>query len=229
MSNDATSGEVLQKDSRDAAELCSAPAVGGTAKRTLDVGFALVLLFLLAPLILLTIAALMSTQGRPVVIRHKRIGKGGRPFDCLKFRTMILDGDRVLEHHLLQNEAAREEWARARKLKNDPRVTRLGAVLRRTSIDELPQLINVLKGEMSVVGPRPIVDAEVPKYGAAFTEYKLARPGLTGSWQVSGRNDLKYDDRVRLDREYVRTWSLHNDTRILVKTIPAVISRRGCY
>lgn len=229
MSDEAARSEAIRPGAEALAYTEANAALGGVTKRTFDLTVAVLLLFLLAPLIIGTVIALAIAQGRPVIIRHKRIGFGGRTFGCLKFRTMVLDADRVLHNHLKENETAREEWARDRKLRNDPRVTRLGAILRRTSIDELPQLINIVSGDMSVIGPRPIVEAEVSKYGVTYLDYKCARPGLTGAWQVSGRNDLDYAARVRLDRDYVRTWSFGSDAKILVKTVPAVLSRRGCY
>jgi lipopolysaccharide/colanic/teichoic acid biosynthesis glycosyltransferase len=150
-------------------------------------------------------------------------------FKCLKFRSMIHNSQAVLERHLAESEQARAEWAADHKLKNDPRVTRFGAFLRSSSLDELPQLINVLKGEMSLVGPRPIVQGEVPKYDRDIAHYYRVSPGITGLWQVSGRNDVTYDQRVQMDSWYVRNWSLWHDIAIMCKTIPALLKRSGAY
>ncbi|MBX9932032.1 MAG: sugar transferase [Methylobacterium sp.] len=198
-------------------------------KRSLDVTVAISALILLSVLLLMIAAAILIMEGRPIMIRHRRIGKDGVDFDCLKFRTMVNDADAVLVRHLASDAGAMLEWQASRKLKNDPRVTPIGRVLRETSIDELPQLINILRGDMSLVGPRPIVIAEVPKYGSAIAEYKAVRPGLTGLWQCSGRNDVGYDRRVLLDSHYVRTWSISRDLAIIAKTIPAVLRARGVY
>jgi exopolysaccharide production protein ExoY len=142
---------------------------------------------------------------------------------------MVTDGDEVLRQHLQTSPAAAREWAETRKLKNDPRVTPVGAALRRLSLDELPQLINVLRGDMSIVGPRPIVTDEVAMYGADARYYFMARPGLTGPWQIGGRNDETYEDRVALDRAYVENWSSWKDIDIMIKTVPAVLNLRGSY
>lgn len=197
--------------------------LGGSLKRTLDIFIAGLAILLLSPLLALIALLIRLTMGRPIVFSHTRIGYGGQRFACMKFRTMVKDGDAVLNQHLLGNSAARAEWQRDRKLRNDPRVTRLGRLLRRSSMDELPQLFNVLLGDMSCVGPRPIVDDEAVRYGRAKTEYLSARPGMTGLWQISGRNRLSYRTRVALDRHYVRHWSIWKDLGILMYTIPAVL------
>ena len=171
----------------------------------------------------------VARTGRPVFYRHERIGKGGRPFACLKFRTMVPDADAVLAAHLAARPAARAEWQRDHKLKDDPRITRIGAWLRRTSLDELPQLLNVLRGEMSLVGPRPVVAEELARYGDNIVYYVESTPGLTGLWQVSGRNDLDYRRRVHLDCWYVKNWSLWCDLVILFKTPRAVLRGNGAY
>ncbi|ACL55881.1 sugar transferase [Methylobacterium nodulans] len=198
-------------------------------KRAVDVVAATLALVLLSVLLAMTALAILILEGRPILIRHQRIGRNGARFACLKFRTMVVNADEVLTRHLAEDPAALCEWHARRKLTRDPRVTPLGRVLRETSLDELPQLINILRGEMSLVGPRPIVAEEIPRYGAAFADYKSVRPGLTGLWQCSGRNDVSYEQRVKLDRAYVRTWSLMQDIRIILRTIPAVISSRGVY
>lgn len=198
------------------------------AKRTFDLLGAAGLLILLAPL-LATIAALVARDGRPVLYAHRRIGRHGRPFRCLKFRTMVPDADARLRDILASDPSAAEEWRRTRKLKNDPRVTPIGRWLRRTSLDELPQLWNVLKGEMSLVGPRPITEEEVAWYGERRIAYLQAAPGMTGLWQVSGRNDVDFRRRVHLDTWYVENWSLWRDIVILLMTARVVVARSGAY
>ncbi|EAS51288.1 possible exopolysaccharide production protein exoY [Aurantimonas manganoxydans SI85-9A1] len=202
---------------------------GGRAKRVIDFTLALVGLILLAPLFLLAaIAVKLSDQG-PVLFSHERVGFRGGSFGCLKFRTMRIDAAERLAEHLRSDPEVVEEWNATRKLKNDPRITAIGTLLRRSSIDELPQLINVLRGEMSLVGPRPVVADELTKYGALVGLYLSARPGLTGLWQVSGRSDTTYDQRVRLDADYLSRFSLVADTEIILKTVPALFSQRGSY
>jgi exopolysaccharide production protein ExoY len=203
--------------------------VGGQAKRCFDIAAAATALLLLLPFFCLIAIAIRLMDPGPVLFRHRRIGSKGKPFDCLKFRTMVIDADRVLGHYLAENRRAALEWQQKHKLTDDPRTTPLGTVLRKTSVDELPQLINILKGEMSIVGPRPIVAAEVPKYGPYIAHYFCARPGLTGPWQVSGRNDVDYDRRVTLDRDYVERWSFRRDLGIIVRTVRVVLTARGCY
>ncbi len=208
---------------------CAEQAVGGAAKRFLDVAFSLLALTFFLPLFGLIACLIKFADGGPVFYVHRRVGHGRRAFGCLKFRTMVMNGDEVLQRHLARSTDAAREWAETRKLKQDPRVTRLGMVIRKLSIDELPQLINVLRGEMSIVGPRPIVPDEIAMYGQHAELYLSARPGLTGLWQVSGRNDKSYEERVVLDCHYVRNWSLLTDFVIMVRTIPAVLSSRGTY
>jgi exopolysaccharide production protein ExoY len=176
------------------------------------------------------VAVLIKCRDRgPVFFVHRRIGYGGRPFGCVKFRTMVPNGDEVLRSHLEASPAAAREWAETRKLKADPRVTELGLILRKSSLDELPQLFNVLRGDMSLVGPRPIVPAEARMYGQELAAYLRSRPGLTGAWQVSGRSDESYASRVLMDRNYVEKWSLWRDVIIMVKTVPALLTARGSY
>lgn len=199
------------------------------AKRAIDIVGAAVLLVLLA-VPMLIIAALVRADGGPALYSHTRVGRGGRPFGCLKFRSMVVDSEARLAALLAADEAARAEWAATRKLRNDPRVTRIGRFLRATSLDELPQLINVLKGEMSLVGPRPVQAAElVTYYGAAAEHYQSVRPGITGPWQISGRSETSYDRRVALDVAYATRPSLLEDLRILALTPLAVLGRRGAY
>jgi exopolysaccharide production protein ExoY len=198
------------------------------SKRTFDFIFGTLLIVGLSPILLL-IAFLARRDGGPVLFGHRRIGQDGRVFVCWKFRTMVVNSDRVLEEVLASDPAAREEWESTYKLKCDPRITRVGQFLRTTSLDELPQLFNVIKGEMSLVGPRPIVAGEVPRYGAAFHDYTRCRPGITGIWQVSGRSDMDYGGRVQLDQQYARGWSLAKDIKVLWKTAFVVIQRKGAY
>lgn len=198
-------------------------------KRIFDIVVALMLLLPLAPLCLIVSLMLMG-DGGPIVFAHERVGRGGRVFRCLKFRTMVKDATTALNEVLASNPEAREEWLRTRKLKNDPRVTGIGRLLRATSIDELPQLINVVIGDMSLVGPRPVVREELrAHYSGDHVHYLLVRPGLTGPWQVSGRSHIPCAQRAQLDTSYVRNWTLWGDVIILLRTIPAVISGRGAY
>lgn len=195
-------------------------------KRAFDIVAAFVLLVLLLPLFA-AVAALVATDGGPVYFRHTRIGHGGKSFGCLKFRTMVVGAEPLLREYLSHHPEAAEEWARDQKLTFDPRVTTIGRALRQTSLDELPQLFNVLKGEMSLVGPRPITESELARYGSHLAHYKAVRPGITGLWQVSGRSDLSYDKRVVLDVEYVENWHLLLDVRILLRTPWVVLNRVG--
>lgn len=166
----------------------------------------------------------------PIFFAHTRIGKDGKPFPCYKFRSMVVNSKEMLEKHLAENPEARAEWEREFKLKNDPRITPIGQVLRKSSLDELPQIFNVLKGEMSLVGPRPVVQEELDKYyGEAVKEYCSVKPGITGLWQVSGRSDVDYPERVAMDVEYVRTRNLWKDIVILYKTFDVVLNKKGAY
>lgn len=197
-------------------------------KRSMDVILAFLIVLALAPALLL-IAFMVRRDGGPAFFAHARIGRNGKPFKCLKFRTMVMDADKILERVLAEDAEARDEWERDFKLRNDPRITCLGRFLRTTSLDELPQLFNVLRGEMSLVGPRPIVQDEVCRYGAAFHDYARCRPGITGAWQVSGRNDVSYTARVKLDQDYAQFWSVGTDIAVLWKTVFVVVKRRGAY
>jgi exopolysaccharide production protein ExoY len=201
--------------------------VGGTVKRGIDIVVAAFALLVLSPLFLFTAVILRLTDPGPVFFGHKRVGLGGRTFHCLKFRTMCQDADAVLDRLLASDPELAAEWEATRKLRNDPRISRVGRVLREYSIDELPQLINVLRGEMSLVGPRPVVTRELIRYGNDAVHYLSARPGITGLWQVSGRSDTTYATRIALDARYVAGWSLSADASILLRTIPAVLGARG--
>lgn len=198
------------------------------AKRAFDLTVATLLLLVFLPFMAL-IAAVIALQGWPVVFRHQRVGRGGKPFPCMKFRTMVVDSQEALRRHLESDPAAAEEWARTHKLKDDPRVTRIGRILRKTSLDELPQLANVVMGHMSMVGPRPIVHAETVHYGERLGHYHGVRPGITGTWQVSGRSDTCYRQRVSLDTAYVLGRTLRKDVSILFRTVPAVLRSKGSY
>ncbi|HEY3637033.1 MAG TPA: sugar transferase [Rhizomicrobium sp.] len=180
-----------------------------------------------ALLIGLIIALFIKADGGAVFYSQRRVGLGGRPFDCLKFRSMVPDADQRLEDLLARDPAARTEWDRYQKLARDPRITAIGKLIRATSLDELPQLINVWRGEMSIVGPRPIMTDQIPLYGEHFHDYCALRPGITGLWQVMGRNNCTFAERVHLDMEYARTWSVARDLQIIVLTIPAVIAGKG--
>lgn len=199
------------------------------AKRLLDLALTMAGGILCLPLFAAIAFWIKWDSPGPVFFCQRRIGFGSRPFRAWKFRSMIWNADRVLREHLAKDPRLREEWELDHKLRNDPRLTRAGRFLRRTSLDELPQLWNVLKGEMSLVGPRPIVEDEVSRYGDSFNLYTKVQSGLTGLWQVSGRNDTSYEERVRLDTYYVRNWSVWLDLCILFRTIGTVLMRKGAY
>ena len=197
-------------------------------KRLFDILASSLLLAALSP-VLAFIAWKVGRSGRPIVFGHTRVGQNGVPFTCYKFRSMVPDAEKVLEELLARDPAARAEWERDFKLKDDPRVTPFGQFLRSSSLDELPQLWNVLKGEMSLVGPRPVVADELERYGEGVGYYLQAKPGVTGLWQISGRSDIDYADRVYLDGWYVKNWSLWYDLVILLKTLRVVLERSGAY
>jgi exopolysaccharide production protein ExoY len=191
--------------------------------RALDILIAsLVILFVLPLMIACSLVVLLSSPG-PLLFRQARIGRDGREFICLKFRTMVCDADRTIEQILQTDGAAQRQWSSVQKIHCDPRVTSVGRPLRRYCLDELPQLFNVLAGDMSVVGPRPIVASEIVRYGDRFADYCSVKPGLTGLWQISGRHSLPYDERVRLDCEYARSKSVVFDLLILWRTVPIVM------
>ncbi|GGC72396.1 exopolysaccharide biosynthesis protein [Chelatococcus reniformis] len=198
-------------------------ARGGLAKRAFDICVAATAIILLLPLMAIVAILIMGSMGAPIFFGHQRIGLGGKVFRCYKFRTMVRDGDRVLQEHLRTNPEAAAEWRDTRKLADDPRITFVGRVLRSSSLDELPQLVNVLRGDMSCVGPRPIVHDEITLYGPSADDYLRTRPGITGAWQVSGRSSLSYAERVAIDSDYVRNWSFWTDLTIIVRTIPALV------
>lgn len=183
----------------------------------------------ISPILLAIAFWIYKDSPGPVIFKHKRIGKDGKEFNCYKFRTMCTDAKEKLEELLANDPQARAEWEKDFKLKNDPRITRSGAFLRKTSLDELPQIFNVLKGEMSLVGPRPIIRDEMMRYEEHIADYLMVKPGITGMWQVSGRNDIDYTERVLLDSRYVRNWSVWLDIMLLWRTFKVVVKRKGAY
>jgi exopolysaccharide production protein ExoY len=197
--------------------------LGGQPKRAIDVAVAAAGLILAAPIMLMIVLLIRTTSNGPAIFAHRRVGFRGRPFQCYKFRTMVADSASVLAEHLARNPQAAREWRETRKLRQDPRVTLLGRVLRKSSLDELPQLYNILRGDMSCVGPRPVVHDELEHYGTFAAEYLRARPGLTGLWQVTGRSSTDYSSRILLDTQYVRNWSLWRDLVIICRTSVAVL------
>jgi Undecaprenyl-phosphate galactose phosphotransferase WbaP len=210
----------------------ASPLLEGRAlriKRVFDVTVALILLLGSLPLaVAIAFAIALETPG-PVFFRHTRIGRNNRVFGLWKFRSMWKNADAALNEYLGKHPELLEEWNQTHKLKQDPRITRVGRWLRRSSLDELPQLWNVLRGDMSMVGPRPIVEAEKAKYGPAVSLYLCVPPGLTGLWQICGRNDTSYRQRIELDTEYIRTWSLKLDMTVLLKTVRVVLRGHGAY
>ncbi len=192
-------------------------------KRFLDIFISILLIILLAPIfIFISFLIKLNTRG-PIIFFHKRVGKNNKKFFCAKFRTMHPESEYILEKLLSENSQIKEEYYKNFKIINDPRITNIGKILRFTSLDELPQLLNVLKGEMSLIGPRPITDSEIEKYGSSFKDVFSIRPGMTGLWQVSGRNKLSYKRRVMLDLIYVKTFSPLMDLRILIRTVGVIL------
>ena len=183
----------------------------------------------ISPLLIAIAIWIYKDSPGPVIFKHIRVGKDGKEFPCYKFRSMCIDAKEKLEELLQNNPEARAEWERDFKLKHDPRITKSGAFLRKTSLDELPQLFNVLKGEMSLVGPRPIIKAEMERYGEHIDDYLMVRPGIAGMWQCSGRNDIDYTERVQMDSWYVRNWSVWLDIMILWRPFKAVFAKKGAY
>ncbi|TXE52925.1 MULTISPECIES: undecaprenyl-phosphate galactose phosphotransferase WbaP [Serratia] len=197
-------------------------------KRIFDIFGSLAIMIILSP-VLAFLAYMVSRDGGKPIYGHERVGHNGKKFKCLKFRSMVTNSKEVLDELLNSDVDARAEWERDFKLKNDPRITKIGAFIRKTSLDELPQLWNVFIGEMSLVGPRPIIEDELARYAGDVDYYYMAKPGMTGLWQVSGRNDIDYDTRVYFDAWYVKNWALWNDIVILFKTISVVLKRDGAY
>ena len=201
--------------------------VGGKFKRAIDILLALSALIVLLPIIAMVVLLLKMSSRDSAIFSHQRVGHRGKPFKCFKFRTMVSNGDQLLADHFVKFPAARADWEADRKLRDDPRVTSVGRILRSSSLDELPQIFNVLQGSMSIVGPRPIVSAEIEKYGLAYGSYQSCRPGITGLWQVSGRSNCGYEQRVEFDDSYARNWSVLSDCWIICKTVGVVITREG--
>lgn len=233
---DSTGPACLESSTRDMSRMLAIEVqrtvlspLSRSIKRSIDLFLTLSAGILIAPVIgILCVLVKLDSRG-PIFYGHFRVGRGGRPFRVWKFRSMVVNGDEVLEQYLKNNPSAAEEWQLTRKLKHDPRITRLGRFMRRSSLDELPQLWNVIRGEMSLVGPRPVVEAEAVKYGASFSHYLQVSPGLTGMWQVSGRNDTSYQERVELDSYYVCNWSPWLDVYLIARTFTAVVRKEGAY
>jgi len=212
-------------------EVLGAPVEIGTmystiGKRLLDIAIVLTSMWILVPVILV-LSAITMLDGKSPFFGHRRVGRDGVEFRCWKVRSMVADAEGRLAAHLKTEPNARMEWEATRKLKDDPRVTRFGQFIRKTSLDELPQILNVLLGTMSIVGPRPIVRNELVLYGCHTNSYLQLRPGITGLWQVSGRNEVGYDKRVAFDREYNATMSFSRDIAIIWRTVRVVLARSG--
>ena len=204
--------------------------LGGAAKRAFDICFSLIAILSLLPIYYLIAVAIRLSGPGPIFFLDTRVGYGGKIFRCFKFRTMYIDADVRLKRILEADPEAAREYELTHKLKADPRILPvIGHILRMFSLDELPQFANVLIGEMSVVGPRPITEKELDRYGPNVNSYLATRPGVTGLWQVSGRSDTSYPERIALDAEYVRSWSFMRDLRIIFATIVVVVGRKGAY
>jgi exopolysaccharide production protein ExoY len=218
----------LQKGSTFVAAAAAGP-VGLGSKRVIDMILATSAIILLAPLLTLCFLTCLLTSPGPAIFGHQRVGFRGKLFNCFKFRTMVLDSESRLRDHLAANPKAAAEWAATRKLRFDPRVTAIGSVLRKTSLDELPQLFNVLMGDMSIVGPRPVTEEELVRYSTNANAYLACRPGITGLWQVSGRSGTTYSKRVACDTFYARNWSIALDAKIMIVTIPVLLDTENVY
>jgi exopolysaccharide production protein ExoY len=218
----------LQKGSTFVAAAAAGP-VGLGSKRVIDIILATSAIILLAPLLTLCFLTCLLTSPGPAIFGHQRVGFRGKLFNCFKFRTMVLDSESRLRDHLAANPKAAAEWAATRKLRFDPRVTAIGSVLRKTSLDELPQLFNVLMGDMSIVGPRPVTEEELVRYSTNANAYLACRPGITGLWQVSGRSGTTYSKRVACDTFYARNWSMALDAKIMIVTIPVLLDTENVY
>ena len=203
--------------------------VNRVIKLVFDYLLTIVGIVLISPILIAIAVWIYKDSPGPVIFKHIRVGKNGQAFPCYKFRTMCVDAQEKLAELLANNPAAKEEWERDFKLKDDPRITKSGAFLRKTSLDELPQIFNVLRGEMSLVGPRPVIKEELERYGEYLGDYLMVRPGITGMWQVSGRSDTTYEERVQMDSWYVRNWSVWLDVMLLWRTVKAVVKREGAY
>jgi len=199
------------------------------AKRAVDLVLAIPLLILISPLMLIVAVMVKLGDKGPALFVQQRCGVNGAMFPCMKFRTMRVDAAERLERLLATDQAAADEWAKYQKLKRDPRITLIGGFLRKSSLDELPQLLNIIRGDMSVIGPRPITSGEIYRYGQNFHYYSAVRPGVLGLWQVNGRNSLTYDQRVEMDIQYSRDWTFISDIKIFLKAIPAVLFGKDAY
>jgi len=211
------------------APVTSRGPIGLTPKRMIDILLALSGIVLLAPLLIICFVVTVLSSPGPALFRHKRVGYNGKHFDCLKFRTMVTDAPERLHRLLDTDPVAAAEWAASRKLRYDPRITAIGSLLRKSSLDELPQLFNVLKGDMSIVGPRPITDEELERYESCVGAYLACRPGITGLWQVSGRSSVTYGKRVACDTFYARNWSMALDIKIMIVTIPSLLASDSAF
>ena len=203
--------------------------IGAIVKRCVDVVFSLIACVLLSPILICVCLYIGLFEGGAAIFSHRRVGRGGKEFYCFKFRSMVLNSDEVLASHLEFNSEARKEWGETQKLKLDPRVTMFGKAIRKLSIDELPQFFNVLRGDMSIVGPRPVTRKELRRYGRSARYYLACKPGITGPWQVNGRNDVSYARRVAFDRTYFRTQSICLDAKIILLTILVILRPKGAY
>jgi undecaprenyl-phosphate galactose phosphotransferase len=208
-------------------EVAADQPFGGALKRAIDLALVVPALIFLAPLLALLALSVKVQDGGPVLFVQPRVGRDGRLFGCLKLRSMVIDADARMQRLLREDPEAAREWREKQKLTRDPRVTAVGRVLRASSADELPQLLNVLLGHMSIVGPRPILPQQIDDYGPGFAQYCTARPGLTGLWQVSGRNETTFRQRSELDQAYLRAWSLRTDIHLLARTVAVVLGKRG--
>lgn len=213
-----------------AARISTHPVWEKAIKRIIDIFGSILFLVCCGWIYLIIWLGVRYTTGSPAIYRHRRVGRGGKEFDCLKFRSMVVNSAEVLQRHLEENPEIQAEWELEFKLRRDPRITRFGRIIRKTSLDELPQFWNVLRGEMSLVGPRPVVAEELSRYyGGQASYYMSVRPGITGPWQVGGRNDLSYSERIRLDVDYAKNWSVLRDIGIVMKTAVVVVLGRGSY
>ena len=204
--------------------------IGGVRKRTFDILFSIFGLLAFAPIFIIVVIALKIFAQGPIFFSHQRIGAGGQTFGCLKFRTMVVDAEDQLEELLKADPIARAEFERDSKLKNDPRIIPIvGSFLRKTSLDEIPQFLNVLMGDMTIVGPRPVTEREFNLYGNSKNVYMSIRPGITGLWQVSGRNNTSFEERVAFDKIYTSTWSIFQDLKIILRTVVVMVNRDGAY
>jgi exopolysaccharide production protein ExoY len=221
-------GLIDTRDDLGSESAAIAHPVGSSLKRLVDILLALSGIALLAPLFVICFIAIFLTSPGPVLFRHRRIGFNGRSFGCLKFRTMVENADERLQELLDADPLLAAEWNETQKLQYDPRITAIGEILRKSSLDELPQIFNVLRGDMSIVGPRPVTREELTRYSASVTAYLACRPGITGLWQVSGRSTTTYSKRIACDAFYASNWSMTLDAKIIIVTIPTLLSE-GAY